>query len=141
MMIVQKPEIEDLKKIHKILIQWTEKREADKYLKRISDEVNGQTKFNMQFWVAREKNQVFGVIGLADPLPKILPLATTKKPGEVKILYVNDKNQGKGIGKKLTLFLEEEAKKQGYQEMIVRSAERYKDTAWGFYDKMGYTRL
>ena len=97
-------------------------------MERISREINGQTEFNMQFWVAKENHTVLGIIGLADPIPKVLPLAKTQKPGELKILYVDNERI-------LVQFIEPEAAKQGYQELLIRSTERYKDTAYVFYKK------
>jgi len=37
--------------------------------------------------------------------------------------------------------VETEARKTGYTEIIVRSAPIYENTAWGFYDKMDYSRV
>ena len=141
MIIINKPTKEDLEMVRKILLQWTEKSEADKYIDRIKKEIGGTTEFNMHFWVAKNNGKAIGVVGLADPLPKVLPLAKTKNPGELKILYLYKKEQGKGIGKFLVDFVEEQAKKQGYSELLVRSAERYRDTAYGFYKNMGYKTI
>ena len=139
-MVIKKPKEEDLDKIVAILSQWTKKAEVDKYLRRISNEIDGKTEFNQQFWVAKQNNQVLGVGGLADPLPKVLPLSKTKSPGEIKILYIDQRSQGQGVGRKLVTFLEEEAQNQGYTELLVRSAQKYKDTGWGFYEKIGYEK-
>jgi GNAT superfamily N-acetyltransferase len=138
MILIIKPDHIDLPQIQNILSQWTEKEEVDKYVKRIENEIKGITEFNMHFWVAKENQKVLGVIGLNDPLPKSLSFAKTSKPGEIKILYVDKREQGKGIGKSLVSFVESEAKKAGYEELLIRSAKRYENTAWGFYQKMGY---
>jgi GNAT superfamily N-acetyltransferase len=141
MVDIVKPETYDLEQIRKILTQWTETEEADKYVTRISNEIGGKTEFNMQFWVARENGKAVGIIGLCNPLPKLLHLAKTHKPGELKILYVDTKNHGKGVGTNLLDFIADEAKKQGYSELLVRSAEKYRETAYGFYEKKGYVKL
>ena len=140
-MVILKPKIEDLDKIRKILEQWTELEEVEKYLSRINSEINGYTEYSMNFWVIIENGVVAGVGGLAKPLPIVLPLAKSENPGEIKILYIDNSYQGKGIGKQLVNFLENEARNQGYTELFVRSAERYKDTGHGFYEKMGYKSL
>lgn len=138
-MKIDKPKTNDLKDIEKILIQWTEKEEVDKYMQRIENEIKGQTKFNMQFVVARDENEkAVGVAGLSDPLPKALKFSKTKNPGEVKILYVDNDTRGKGVGKKLIKFLEKKAKDDSYSELLVRSARKYCQTAYGFYKHMGY---
>jgi GNAT superfamily N-acetyltransferase len=141
MIVIEKPRTEDLDLIESILDQWTEKEEVDKYLSRIANEIKGQTEFNMQFWVAKEKSLAVGIVGLCDPLPKVISYSKTEKPAEIKILYVDGKNQGKGVGRTLIKFVEEEALRQGYEELLVRSAKRYFGTAWGFYKKMGYKEV
>ena len=141
MINIEKPKISDLEQIRNIFSQWTEIEEVEKYLSRISNEINGQTEFNMQFWVACENKIAVGVVGLSDPLPKVLPFAKTEKPGEIKILYVDTKKQGKGIGRFLVDFIEEEAIAQGYSELLIRSAEKYRETAYRFYEKMDYVKV
>jgi GNAT superfamily N-acetyltransferase len=141
MITIDKPTNSDISTIKNIMYQWTEKEEVEKYLIRIDNEIKGNIEFNLHFWVARENNDVLGIIGLCDPLPKIIPFSKTKKAGEIKILYVDGQQQGKGVGKSLISFVEQEAERQGYQELLVRSAKKYKDTAYGFYKKMGYSDI
>jgi GNAT superfamily N-acetyltransferase len=141
MINVEKPRQQDLKKIEDILTQWTDKEEVDKYIKRIKNEINGSVEFNTRYWVATKNNEVLGVSGLSDPLPKILPFTKTDKPVEIKILYIDGQKQGKGVGRALVEFIEIEARKNGYKEVLVRTAKRYKFTAWGFYKKMGYAEV
>lgn len=137
-MTITKPQTQDLETIRQILEQWTDLEEVDKYLARISSEINGQTEYSMNFWVIKDANLVIGVGGLAQPLPIILPLAKSINPGEIKILYLNNRHRDLGSGKQLLNFLEQEASRQGYFELFVRSAKKYQDTAYGFYQKMGY---
>jgi GNAT superfamily N-acetyltransferase len=140
-MNISKPKIEDLNKISEILLQWTEKEEAEKYVKRIKNEINGTTEFNMSFWVIKKDDEVVGVGGLSDVLPSIKSFTKTENPCELKILYLDNKFRGQGFGKILLNSLEEKAKENKYTELIIRSAERYKDTAYGFYEKMGYRNV
>jgi N-acetylglutamate synthase-like GNAT family acetyltransferase len=140
-MVVKKPTTDDLKTIGQILEQWTELEEVDKYLLRIDSEINGQTEYSMNFWVIKDNQSVVGVGGLAEPLPAILSLAKSKNPGEIKVLYINDNDRNKGVGRQMIDFLEQEAARQGYTELFVRSAERYQETAYGFYKKMGYKSI
>jgi GNAT superfamily N-acetyltransferase len=130
-----------LGEIRKILAQWTDRSEVDKYVKRIQNEIAGKIEFNTRYWVARESGAPVGIVGLCDPLPQVLPFAKTNRPGKFKILYVDAEHRGKGIGKKLVDFLENEARKEGYMEVLARSAERYRDTSYGFYEKMGYKKV
>jgi len=133
-----KPLPADLPAIKSILSQWTETSEVGKYLARIENEINGTAEFNQHFWVIKLDHQTTGVGGLADPLPKSLPFATTSKPGEIKILYLDNLNRGRGLGKELLAFLENEAKNFGYTEILIRTASRYQATAWDFYQHQGY---
>lgn len=139
-MKIVKPEIEDLASIKTILSQWTEAKEVKKYISRIENEIKGRSEFNMHFWVAK-KQQVVGVIGLSDPLPILKSFFQTSNPLEIKILYVDKIHTRQGIGKALVSFLENKAIEVGCKEIFVRSAIKYKDTAWTFYMKLGYQPL
>lgn len=140
-MTIEKPKIEDLKMIRYILEQWTDLEEVEKYLSRIESEINGATEYSMNFFVAKDRELVVGVSGLSQPLPLILSLAKTINPGEIKIIYIDNNHRGKGLGREIINYLEQEARNQGYKELFVRSAERYKDTAYGFYKNMGYEEM
>lgn len=140
-MLIKKPKIEDLKIIRSVLEQWTESEEVEKYLSRIESEINGSTEYSMNFFVVKDQELVIGVGGLAKPLPIVLPLAKTSNPGEIKILYIDNSYRGKGVGKQMINYLELEARNQGYLELFVRSAERYKNTAYNFYKNMGYEEI
>lgn len=135
---ISKPSLFHLPAIENILTQWTEPEEVEKYLLRIENEINNKTEFNQHFWIIEFDGQVAGVGGLADPLPKTLPFASTKNPGEIKILYLDNQFRGHGLGKELLIFLETEAKIYDYSEILIRTAERYKTTAWDFYQHQGY---
>jgi GNAT superfamily N-acetyltransferase len=139
--LIEKPKTTDIEKISEIISFWTEREEVDKYIERIKSEIGGLIEYNLQFWVAKNGNHPVGIVGLCNPLPKILPFAKTKKPGELKILYLDKETRGKGIGRQLVDFFEEEARKQGYQEILIRSAKKYEDTAYGFYEKMRYKKV
>lgn len=136
-MIIRKPQEKDLPKIKDILAGWNDQEYTDLYFNRIKNEIHGQTEFNMKFWVATEEN-VLGIIGLCDLSPDLLKFAKHPNPGQLKILYVDDVQRGKGIGKKLVNYIEDEALTQNYKELFVKSSEEYEKTAWEFYEKMGY---
>lgn len=137
MATIRKPNQGDLDKIHNILAQWNSESDTEKYFTRIKNEIAGINEFNMKFWVAFEADTL-GIVGLSDLSPDLYSFCKTDKPGQLKILYIDNKERGKGVGKTLVKFIESEAVKCGYKELLVKSAEIYKDTAWGFYEKMGY---
>lgn len=71
-------------------------------------------------YVYEENNKVLGVMGKLD--------------NEIKTAYVNPRYHGKGIGKKLYLYLEKLIKKKGFVTIFVLSSLPAK----GFYEKCGF---
>lgn len=139
-MNIVKPKIRDIEAIKEILSQWTYQEEVNKYASRIKDEINGISQLGMRFWVIKDENKVVGIAGLADILPKIKKFSKTKQSCEIKILYLDQNQRGKGYGKSFLEFLENQAKKIGNTEILVQSGVCYQDTAWGFYEKHGYEK-
>ncbi len=136
--IIRKPVEEDLPAIEKILSEWTDESEVKKYIERIGGYIKDKTEFNAKYWVAVDNDIIVGITGICDVLPKIVEFAKTEKPCELKILYLEKDCRGKGIGRTLLSLVEEKAKDLGFTEIMGRSAERYRDTAYAFYEKMGY---
>jgi len=137
-MKIRRARKKDLERVRQILSQWVDEEETEKYVKRVKDEMSGKSEYGMRFWVVEDENQVVGVCGLADPLPVALKFSQGKKPVEIKILYLDETKRGKGLGKFAIDWLETEARRDGHDGMLVRSGEQFKDTAYGFYQKMGY---
>lgn len=137
-MNIRKPQKNDIEIIRKILSQWTEKDEVEKYIERILNEINNKIEFNTRFWVITDNAIPIGVGGISEPLPKVKYLSKGNNPAEIKILYLDNNSRGKGAGKKLLVFLENVLFDKNHDEIIIRSAEKYKDTAYGFYEKFGY---
>lgn len=135
------PSITDIPAISDILSQWTEAEEVQKYAERIARAIDGESEYGMAFWVLKQNDQVVGVGGLADPLPSIRPYAQTDNPGELKILYMDGAARGQGKGREFLAFLERAARDSGRSELLVRSAERYRETAFDFYKRCGYEDL
>lgn len=135
------PKAEDLTGIANILSQWNDQEEVEKYIARIQNEINGQTEFGMNFYTMKDNNKLIGIGGLADPLPSIMSYAKTPKPGELKILYLDNQARGKNFGKQFLTWLEKQALSQERTELLVRSAEKFRDTAFEFYKACGYEDL
>lgn len=135
---IKKPTVANLTGVAEVLSQWTDGAEVTKYVARITAEIEGKVEFNGQYWVALRGGDVVGVVGLGDPLPQLLAFTKTLRPGKFKVLYVDGRHHGEGIGKQLVAFIEGEARRQGYTEFLARSAERYRGTAYGFYKELGY---
>lgn len=140
-MTLEKAKPKDLPIIKNILSQWTEVDEVEKYLERIKNEINGIIEYNTQFWVIKNNNLTVGIIGISNPLPKTLPLSVGKNPIELKVFYLDNQSRGLGLGKNSLLELEKIIQKNNYDEVLIRSAKRYENTAWSFYEKMGYQQV
>ncbi|MEI6039844.1 MAG: GNAT family N-acetyltransferase [Candidatus Berkelbacteria bacterium] len=95
------------------------------------------------YLVAEEGGLVVGVIGFKNPDQKMIAFARTSNPAELINAYVRiDERGGRGIGRALVDLLENEAIKQGFTEIILNSGPRFKETGWGFYDKLpNYERI
>ena len=59
---------------------------------------------------------------------------TTKNGSQIRFMAVDDKHQGKGIGKKLMMHMEELARRKGCSETVLHARE----IALPFYQKLGY---
>lgn len=139
-MHILKPQLSDLPQIKNILSQWTNPQETQTYLDYVKAEIQSQPQFHQQFFIAKDHHQVLGIIGLTDVLPQTLPFAKTTNFTELKFLYVDGNTHGQGVGSGLLNFVENIAKKN-YDEILVRSANRYQPNAQTFYEKMGYEKV
>lgn len=54
---------------------------------------------------------------------------------KLRQMAVDEKYQGKGIGRELILFVEKFAKNKGFEQMVMNARKG----AIGFYEKLGYT--
>jgi len=140
-MILQKPKLDDISLIETILSQWTDNEEVSKYLERIKNEISGIIEYNTHFWTIKFENDTIGILGISNLLPKTKPFITGKNPIELKIMYLNNSFRGYGLGKTAIKELETLVKSLSYDEILIRSAKRYKNTAWAFYQKMGYLQI
>jgi len=145
MIDIRPAETKDLPAIGSILSDWLSKDEVDHYTKSVKDIVSGSSskpQFDSHYFVAVLNQEIIGVAGFRTPLPKLLNFTSTSKPAELCMLYVAKDHKGKkGAGKALLDFVISQAIEKGYEELVVRSAEKFKDTGWGFYDHMGFTRV
>lgn len=132
----------DLVFLRPILETWNRDRhtnepdseEIDSIIDRMKKSMQGKT--DARYIVAIEQDKPIGVVGLK-PLPEaMLPYAQTTKPAEAINAYVHaDFRNGRGVGKGLFQGIETMARELGYEEILLNSGPRYKDTAWGFYNK------
>lgn len=135
----------DISAISSIFSDWLSKDEVDHYTKAIQDIISSSSskpKFDSHYYVAIFNHNVIGIVGFRIPLPKLLKFASTKTPAELSVLYVAKEHRGgKGVGTALLNHVINQIKKRKYEELIVRSSEKFKDTGWGFYDYSGFNRV
>lgn len=143
----------DLKAIENLFSDWmineetgaVSKKEVEHYLRYIKNSLNDQVldDFNAGYLVAEtSKREIVGIIAFRKPIKKILPFTTTPNPAELNHVFVAKEHRGEGIGSALIKKMLEVVKQRGYTEIIVRSGPMYKETGWGFYDKLsGFERI
>lgn len=85
--------------------------------------------------VAELGGEVVGVMGLTVPNELMRQHAQTDNPVEIVNAFVRRDLRGAGVGGKLLDNVFEQARIGSFDEVIVNSGPRYKDTAWSFYDK------
>lgn len=141
---------EDIPQLKPILETWIRDRETQEPLPdevaslmdAMGKSIDGEN--DRVYLVAQAPDdQVVGVVGFKNPDATMLSFAKTHNPAELINAYVaEDQRGGKGVGTALVRGLETEARSRGYTEIILNSGPRYKNTGWGFYDRLsGYERL
>ncbi len=148
--IVRAVQGDDLIKLKPILETWIKNRntgepipeEVEEDLQFLRDSIKGQG--NRTYLVAETTdNKVVGMIGLTSPGQRMLEFATTSNPTELINAYVDKSRRGGGgVGTALVQALEKVARQRGFTEILLNSGPRYKNTGWGFYDKLsGFERV
>jgi len=96
----------------KLIIEYAQWLNLDLCFQGIDNELNNfPDKYKEPdgaFIIAKENDDIIGCVGFRKLEPKIC---------EMKRLFVNDNNKGKGIGKKLVEIIIEEAKTKKYEKI------------------------
>lgn len=147
---------EDLEKLKEILARWIRhdtEAKAGGGEPRIEDiqklienvEASLENTSNRKYFFAKVDGQIAGMVGLQTPDEKTkqtyAETAGTDNPIELVNMYVSEEVAGTGVGRMLVTMAELYAKSQGYTEVILNSGPRFRETAWGFYEKIGYERV
>ena len=119
-------------------LYWTD----PEFLKELADELllhlNDQTSKDQKFFVAEERGEVLGIAGLKKIPDYLKSFSVTTDPVELYIIAVKDK--GRGIGKQLKSKLIEEAKNNGFSEILLFSPNTHNES-WPFHDTLGFERV
>lgn len=136
---------DDLTQIKPILETWIRfptktgtllAEEVEETLEEMEKSTRGEND-KIYFVAETTDGQIAGSLGYQHLRDEMKSYATTDKPAEVINAYVADEHRaGKGVGTALFSFVESELKQKGFKEFLLNSGPRYRNTAWGFYDKL-----
>ncbi|MDQ5912408.1 MAG: family N-acetyltransferase [Patescibacteria group bacterium] len=134
--------IEDIPTVSNILSQsFSDTEDVQYMINLIKDSLSDTPQYPGEFYVVTkdDKGTVVGFLGYRNATTKLKQFSTGNKPIEIYSLFVDMNMRQKGIGRSLVNFLEEHALTNGYDEIIVKSADKFKETGWVFYEKIGFT--
>jgi GNAT superfamily N-acetyltransferase len=138
-------EEKDIKALTTLLYFWirdgSKKEQTKDHLEEIADvmhRMHQSIKNNdYTYLVARDlNNRAVGVMGIRHPEDRMVKYALTKNPAELINVFTDPLLQGQGIGRMLIEAIFIKAKDLGFTELILNSGPRYKNSAWGFYNKI-----
>jgi L-amino acid N-acyltransferase YncA len=149
-MEIRKARKEDLEQIRNIYAQWYTDESTGKpseedisyFTKKIEDAIS-KTEASLQsdyycLVAENEKGKIIGILGLRKPHHKLLPFTTTTNAMEIYSLFALERNMG--VGRALVHTLKNTAAIKKYKEIIVLSANRWKES-WPFYDALSFERI
>lgn len=135
----QEKDLIDIKEIYSLY--YDNEKDLDHFISRVKEVLNKSDfaqQWDLHYFVAEINHRVVGLIGFRKPPKKLLQFSKTSKPVELYSLFVKEKS--KGVGRPLLEEMTRQAKEYGYTEIVVYSSEKWSES-WGFYDKLGFTRV
>lgn len=147
--VIQSPAITDLERISQIYSEYYVDEEGKidpeeiKYFTELIEKSIKETSSDAteSYLVARKQNEIQGIAGYRNVIKKFLPYTVTPNPLEVYVLFVEKNHSRQGIGKELIEYIKTIAIKKGYTELVVRSASKFRDSGWKFYEKLGFQEV
>jgi len=141
---VRSAEERDIEPVRSILADWVKDPETGAVLTEEIDEIIGELSKSLvgesssQFMVAEALDgSVLGLARISPVSEKVKQFAQSNNPVELFNLYVAaGQNKGKGVGTALFEAVQSLAREQGYTEVMLNSGPRYKESGWGFYEKV-----
>ena len=134
----------DIENLLPVVREWVKDRdtgivseeEVSSIKERISNSLTGD---GYKYFVVRDDNGIaIGCAGVREPddIMKEYKSSPVKKSTELVNVFLSNKYRGMDLGKKLLEYTFQKAKEKGYEEILWNSGPRYKDSAWGFYNKL-----
>lgn len=110
-------------------------REVDTIIQAVRAAANGEGE--TKYFVAKIGEVLVGIMGYKPASDVMKQYALTESPAEIVNAFVDaEQRGGRGVGRTLVNAVEMDARKSGYSEILVNSGPRYRNTAWGFYDRV-----
>ncbi len=83
-----------------------------------------------------ETGRLLGIMGMCKSnatIDAVLPSHEEKSAAELFSAFVSQSERGRGIGRLLVQHLESKAELDGYDEIVVASGPRFRETGWPFW--------
>ena len=135
---------EDLADLRPILEEWVRNPETQQVIaQEVEDDLTLIGKIASgedparKYYVATENGKVVGGMGFQTDIDEqVADYAQTDSVVEVINAYVSGELRQAGVGRALIARIEREARALGYFELLVNSGPRYRESGWGFYDRV-----
>lgn len=135
--IIRELRKEDIEQVQRIFeLYWTDDGFLEKLhnrLKQFVEDSAGLAEQGFKYFVAEENGEVVGIGAMRKAPEKMRKYATTSNPVEFYVLA--SKYPGRGIGSALRNRRIEEAKKDGYTEIVFFSPDSHQES-WAFHDEL-----
>ena len=127
---------ETLVGINEIASQYLSPKDIELSLKNIVS----APKFDEIYSVIKQNERILGYCGLRKAEPRLVKF-TDANAGELNALFIDLHSRNKGIGGILFSHVVEIAKERSYSYLVCKSSIIFKESGWGFYDKMKMQRI
>jgi len=118
------------RKTHELLNE-----EVEEILSTMKDSIVGKN--DRTYFVAEtEDGNIAGSIGMRKPDPRLFIYTRTDNPIEIINAFVSKEHTRQGIGRALINTVEENARKNGFKELILNSGPRYMFSGWPAWTKI-----
>ena len=107
-----------------------EKKKIEKYDFHIHSNKLGECIYNQFVYVLRDENKIVGVLRYSF-FWQTIPF--------LDLIYIDEKYQKKGYGKKMMLYWEDIMKIMGYKDVMLSTQED--ESSKFFYEKLGYKKV
>lgn len=112
---------EHILRIKQLLLEWTTEKEASDYLTHINQSIK-DTSTAFHCYTVKDEEGIVGIGAYTANHQPFLAYGNPDTTAIVDILYLDRSTRGKGYGSALLDFLRNNAKSNGYQTILAKSA-------------------